>query len=158
MQLDSDFEADDLDQAKSVEASFVPVNEVKVGGTLMIEDTVCQIEEKKDIKIGKHGHAKHIIRGREILNNDHKVHVVTINSGHDVMVPIVRRREYQVVQFNDGHATVLTTSATLREDIEIPYSMQSQILANMDAGKDVIISCLSHDDTIFVTGFRSKMT
>lgn len=93
-------------------------------------------------KTGKHGHAK--------------VHLVAIDiftgkkledlspSTHNMEVPNVIRREFPLLDIDDGFLSLMTPDGDTKEDVKVPNgSIGDEILSEFDNGKDLLITVIS---------------
>ena len=69
-------------------------------------------------KPGKHGSAKVILKGRDILSS--KVYECTYHSGDMVDAPIVQKDEYLLVNIEGDTLQLLTAAGEMKEDVDLP--------------------------------------
>merc|ERR1712029_1126121 len=91
---------------------------LRKNGFVVIKNRPCKIVEMSTSKTGKHGHAK--------------VHLVAIDiftgkkledlspSTHNMDVPNVSRREYQLINVEDDFLSLMDDSGDTREDVKMP--------------------------------------
>ena len=72
---------------------------LKNGSLVMIKGNPCKVTEVSTAKPGKHGSAKVIIKGRDILTS--KVYDCTFHSGDMIDAPIVTRTEYTLCNIDE---------------------------------------------------------
>jgi len=72
---------------------------LKVVSLVMIKGFPCKVTEVSTAKPGKHGSAKVILKGKDILTA--KVYDCTYHSGDMVDAPIVNREEYTCLGHDD---------------------------------------------------------
>lgn len=75
-------------------------NRLKVGSLVMIKGFPCKVTDASTAKPGKHGSAKVILKGKDILTG--KVYECTYHAGDMVDMPIVKRVEYQLLNLDDN--------------------------------------------------------
>jgi translation elongation factor P/translation initiation factor 5A len=118
----------------------------------------CQITKKKDVKVGKHGSAKHIIKGIDIFRKDKKIHEKTILGGKNVFVPNVRRDEYVLLCASDGFARLLDSNQEIRE-IEISDDLEDelqQLIDDTSGTQEIMVTLISHASFIHVISHRVR--
>ena len=74
-------------------------NRLKNGSLVMIKGNPCKVTEVSTAKPGKHGSAKVILKGKDILTS--KVYECTFHAGDMVDAPIVKRNEYTLLNIDD---------------------------------------------------------
>jgi translation initiation factor 5A len=75
---------------------FGAMNELNVGGYMMIKNYPCKITEKSVSKTGKHGSSKAHVVGKDIFTD--KKYEEIFGSSEKVQVPVINRVTY-IVQF-----------------------------------------------------------
>ena len=98
---DEYFEAGNAGASKTEK---VESQRLKIGSLVMIKGKPCKVSDVKSIKNGKHGAAKVILTGRDILTA--RVYEHSFHAGDMVDAPIVDRTEYQLLNI-DGHFLTL---------------------------------------------------
>jgi len=74
-------------------------NRLKPGSLVMIKGNPCKVTEVTTAKPGKHGSAKVIMKGKDILTD--KVYDCTYHAGDMVDAPICKRTEYTLLNIDD---------------------------------------------------------
>jgi translation initiation factor 5A len=74
-------------------------NRLKPGSLVMIKGFPCKVTEVTTAKPGKHGSAKVIMKGKDILTD--KVYDCTYHAGDMVDAPICKRTEYTLLNIDD---------------------------------------------------------
>jgi len=123
--MSSDDEGGDQETFEAVGADAektypIRAGEVKKGSFVVIKDHPCKVIDYSTSKTGKHGHAKAKIVATDIFTGRNYQDVQP--TSHNMLAPIVNRREYQLVDVSaDGFASLLdaTTGETL-ETLKIP--------------------------------------
>ena len=77
----------------------VDTNRLKPGSLVMVKGFPCKVTEQSTAKPGKHGSAKVIIKAKDILTL--KVYECTFHAGDMVDAPIVKRKEYTLLNIDD---------------------------------------------------------
>ena len=93
-------------------------NRLKVGSLVMIKGNPCKVTETSTAKPGKHGSAKVILKGRDILTS--KVYECTFHSGDMIDAPIVKRVEYTLLNIEDTQLQLLDNAGEMKEDVNLP--------------------------------------
>lgn len=83
----------------------VEVRELKVGRYMLIDDIPCKIMEITTSKPGKHGEAKARIVAIGIFENQKKSVVFPVK--HKVKVPIIEKKNAQVLHVNNNEAQLM---------------------------------------------------
>ena len=96
----------------------VESNRLKNGSLVMIKGNPCKVTEVSTAKPGKHGSAKVILKGRDILTA--KVYECTFHSGDMVDAPIVKRTEYTLLNIEEEQLQLLDPSGEMKEDVNLP--------------------------------------
>jgi len=126
---DSDHE-DTFEGASSGAAETYPqqCSALRKNGFVVIKNRPCKIVEMSTSKTGKHGHAKVHMVGIDVFTN--KKYEDICPSTHNMNVPNVTRKDYQLVDINnDGFLTLMDeNSGDMKEDLKVPDD---------DMGKDI---------------------
>eukprot|EP00490_Sorites_sp_Unknown_P027648 CAMPEP_0114650936 /NCGR_PEP_ID=MMETSP0191-20121206/7995_1 /TAXON_ID=126664 /ORGANISM="Sorites sp." /LENGTH=148 /DNA_ID=CAMNT_0001864955 /DNA_START=1 /DNA_END=443 /DNA_ORIENTATION=- len=145
MDADYDFEKTD---AGSLNVEKVSAGSLKVGGVVMIKDHPCKITSYSTAKTGKHGAAKAMLTGIDVLTNNK--YECTYSTGDTVDAPIMKRTEYQLINIDDeGYVTLLLDSGETKEDLTLPEADHLKDVANrckeiFEAGtKECIVTVLA---------------
>ena len=80
-------------------------NRLKNGSLVMIKGAPCKVTEVSTAKPGKHGSAKVILKGKDILTA--KVYECTFHAGDMVDAPIVKRNEYTLLNIDETQLDLL---------------------------------------------------
>ena len=84
----------------------------------MIKGCPCKVTEVSTAKPGKHGSAKVIVKGRDILTA--KTYECTFHSGDMIDAPIVERNEYTLVNIDEDALSLLDKNGEMKEDVNMP--------------------------------------
>jgi translation initiation factor 5A len=93
-------------------------NRLKPGSLVMIKGNPCKVTEVSTAKPGKHGSAKVILKGKDILTS--KVYECTYHAGDMVDAPIVKRQEYNLLNIDDETLELLTPEGEVKSDVNLP--------------------------------------
>ena len=101
------------------------VTSLKPGNYLIIDGVACKVNKIDTSKTGKHGHAKCRIDASSLIDNSRKVIVLP---GHDkIDVPIVEKKNAQVLSIVGDTATVMDEKTFETFELKIPDELKSQI-------------------------------
>jgi len=114
---------------------------LRKGGFVMIKNRPCKIVEMSTSKTGKHGHAK--------------VHMITLDiftgkkiedicpSTHNMDVPNVKRKDYQLIGMEDDFLSLMDDSGETRDDLKCPDGeIGDQIRAAIEGEQDILTTVL----------------
>jgi translation initiation factor 5A len=94
-------------------------NRLKPGSLVMIKGNPCKVTDTTTAKPGKHGSAKVILKGKDILTD--KVYDCTYHAGDMVDAPLVKRTEYTLLNVEeDGALSLLDSQGEMKEDNFLP--------------------------------------
>ena len=94
-------------------------NRLKPGSLVMIKGNPCKVTDTTTAKPGKHGSAKVILKGKDILTD--KVYDCTFHAGDMVDAPLVKRTEYTLLNVEeDGALQLLDSQGEMKEDNFLP--------------------------------------
>lgn len=92
---------------------------LRKGGFVVIKGRPCKIVEMSTSKTGKHGHAKVHLVATDIFTG--KKYEDLSPSTHNMDVPVVNRKEYQLVDISDdGYLSLIDDSGGLKNDVKKP--------------------------------------
>lgn len=89
---------------------------LRKNGFVCIKGRPCKIVEMSTSKTGKHGHAKVHLVGIDIFTGKKLEDICP--STHNMDVPNVGRKEYVVINFEDGFFTMMDDEGETREDLK----------------------------------------
>lgn len=115
---------------------------LRKNGFVMISGRPCKIVDMSTSKTGKHGSAKVNLVGIDIFTG--KKYEDISPSTHNMEVPNVIRKEYQLVNIDDGFLALITDNGEPKDDVKLPESeVGEQIQADFDAGKDLLVTVVA---------------
>jgi translation initiation factor 5A len=112
---DENFELTDAGASKVEKTDS---NRLKPGSLVMIKGNPCKVTETTTAKPGKHGSAKVILKGKDIITS--KVYECTFHAGDMVDAPIVSRQEYVLLNIDDAQLELLDPSGEIKSDVNLP--------------------------------------
>jgi len=142
--------------AGSEEKSSIPVNKLKKGGYVIIEDRPCRVVDIAKSKTGKHGHAKASIAGSDIFTGRrYETHLPT---SHDIEIPFVDRSEYALLNIDGKHTQLLALNNEIREDVEMPVDeeMFKRVTELFATGDEVLVTVLSCNSESAIIDCKKK--
>lgn len=145
MSDDEQFEKTD---AGSSMTENTDTNRLKPGSLVMIKGNPCKVTETSTAKPGKHGSAKVILKGKDILTD--KVYDCTFHAGDMVPAPLVKRVEYTLLNVeDDGGLSLLDKDGEMKEDVSLPEvehlkDVKKNIKAWFEEGKyEVLVTVIA---------------
>ena len=103
-------------------------NRLKNGSLVMIKGCPCKVTDVSTAKPGKHGSAKVILKGKDIMTG--KVYECTYHAGDLVDAPIVNRQEYTLLNIDDTTLDLLDPSGEVKSDVNLPEEEHLKDVAN----------------------------
>ena len=103
-------------------------NRLKPGSLVMIKGNPCKVTEVSTAKPGKHGSAKVILKGKDILTA--KVYECTLHAGDMVDAPIVTRNEYTLLNIDENNLELLDSNGEVKSDVNLPEDEHLRDVAN----------------------------
>lgn len=110
----------DFEGGKSGASDTYPAqcSSLRKNGHVMIKGRPCKIVEMSTSKTGKHGHAKVHLVGLDIFTG--KKYEDICPSTHNMNVPNVNRKDYQVVNMEDEYVHLMDDNGEMKEDLKLP--------------------------------------
>lgn len=132
-------------------------NRLKVGSLVMIKGNPCKVTDVSTAKPGKHGSAKVILKGKDILTA--KVYECTFHAGDMVDAPIVKRTEYTLLNIDENTLELLTPEGEVKSDVNMPEAehlvdVAKKVKEIFEEGKKeclvTVISCMEKEVVVEV--------
>lgn len=101
------------------------VGSLQKGHYIVIEGVACIVSSTQTSRPGKHGHAK--VRLQAIGMLDDKKREIVMPGHDEVEVPIVEKRNAQVLSVSGNHANVMDMETYETFDLEIPEDLQAEV-------------------------------
>jgi translation initiation factor 5A len=102
----------------------VDVGSLQKGNYVVLEGEGCKVTDVQISRPGKHGHAKVRLSAVGLIDGKKRIVVMP---GHDkVDVPIVEKRNAQVLSIQDGKANVMDNETYETFDLEIPDDLKPE--------------------------------
>ncbi len=100
------------------------VGSLKQGSYVVIDGAACKVVDMQVSKPGKHGHAK--VRLTAVGLIDEKKRVIVM-PGHDsIDVPIIEKKNAQVLSISGNTASVMELETYENFDLEIPEELRQE--------------------------------
>ena len=101
----------------------VSVGSLQKGNYIIIDNVACKVTDTQTSRPGKHGHAKVRLTAVGLLDSKKRIIVMP---GHDsVDVPIIGKRNAQVLSIHENIANVMDTETYETFDLKIPEELKS---------------------------------
>jgi len=115
---------------------------LRKNGHVMIKDRPCKIVEMSTSKTGKHGHAKVHMVAIDIFTGKKLEDICP--STHNMNVPNVNRKDYQLVDIDDNYASLMDDAGETKDDLQVPDDETGkEIKTKFAAGDTFMITVLS---------------
>lgn len=102
------------------------VGSLKRGNYIVLDGVACKISDTQVSRPGKHGHAK--VRLSAIALIDQKKRVVVMPGHDNVEVPIIEKKNAQVLSIQGNTANVMDSVSYETFDLEIPEELKGQVV------------------------------
>jgi len=104
----------------------VTVGSLQKGNYVILEGVACKVTDIQISRPGKHGHAKVRLSGVGLI--DQKKRVVVLPGHDNIDVPIVEKKNAQVLSVQGNIANVMDAETYETFDLEIPEELKGQIV------------------------------
>jgi len=126
-----------------MESKFSTLIELKIGSYVLIDGVPCKVASLTKSKPGKHGAAK--IRLEALGLADNRRRSLIGGSDERVEVPIVDKRNAQIISVAGNKASVMDTESYETFELDIPEEMKGKVVEGAtviywDVGVKQIIS------------------
>ena len=104
----------------------VAANNVQKGNFIIMEGAACKVVDVEISKPGKHGHSKVRISAVGLTDDKKRISVMP---GHDnVEVPIIEKRNAQVLSVQNNVANVMDSETYETFDLKVPDELKEQVV------------------------------
>ena len=101
------------------------VSTLQKGSYIVLEGVACRVTDTQTSRPGKHGHAKIRLTAMGLVDDKKRVAVMP---GHEnVDVPIVEKKNAQVLSIHGNTANVMDSETYETFDMEIPEELRGQV-------------------------------
>nr|ACO14639.1 Eukaryotic translation initiation factor 5A [Caligus clemensi] len=115
---------------------------LRKNGFVMIKSRPCKIVEMSTSKTGKHGLAKVHLVALDIFTQ--KKYEDICPSTHNMDVPNVKRKDYQLLDIDDGYLSLMDDTGATRDDLRVPTGeIGDEINSAIEEGRDILCTVLS---------------
>merc|ERR1739847_111570 len=115
---------------------------LRKNGHVMIKDRPCKIVEMSTSKTGNHGHAKVHLVAIDIFTGKKLEDICP--STHNMDVPNVKRKDYQLIGLDDDFLSLMDDGGDARDDLKCPDGdICDEIRAAIADDKDILCTVLS---------------
>ena len=102
------------------------IGSLKKGSYIVIDDVACKVTDLSVSRPGKHGHAKVNLMAVGLLDGKKRNMVAP---GHDsVDVPVIDKKNAQVLSISGEHANVMDMETYETFDMEIPDELKGEVV------------------------------
>ncbi|ODN75318.1 eukaryotic translation initiation factor 5A [Cryptococcus amylolentus CBS 6039] len=144
------FEATGADAAKTFP---MQCSALRKNGHVVIKGRPCKIIDMSTSKTGKHGHAKVHLVATDIFTGK-KLEDIS-PSTHNMDVPNVTRREYQLLDIQDEFLNLMDADGNSKDDVKVPDTeVGQQIAADFEAGKDLMVTIIAAMDEELAISYK----
>ncbi len=111
---------------------------LKKGSYIIIDDAACVVGDTQVSRPGKHGHAKVRLEAVGIIDGKKRV---IVKPGHEnVQVPIIGKKNAQILNVSGDTANVMDSETFETFDLKIPEELKGQVKEGMIALYWVVIN------------------
>jgi len=115
---------------------------LRKNGFVMIKSRPCKIVEMSTSKTGKHGHAKVHMVALDIFTGKKLEDICP--STHNMEVPNVKRRDFQLIDIDDGFLSLMDDGGDIRDDLKVPEGdLGNEIVEQHGNGSELLCTVLS---------------
>ncbi len=104
------------------------VNKLKKGSYVVLDDAACKVKNISISSPGKHGSAKAKIKAVGLI--DEKKRIVVKSVKDNIKVPIVEKKDAQVLSVSGDTANVMDMETYETFDLEVPDELKDDIEPN----------------------------
>jgi len=152
--LEADFESGEAGASQTYPQQC---SALRKSGFVMIKGRPCKIVEMSTSKTGKHGHAKVHLIALDIFTGKKLEDICP--STHNMDVPHVYRKDYQLTNIDDGFLTLMDDSGEEKEDLKIPDTdIGREVQTRFDADEQFVVTVLSACGEEAVVGTKTLNT
>jgi len=107
------------------EKKLTPVSSLKTGSYVVMDGEAYLVKSIQTSSPGKHGHAKYRVEAVNLIDGKKKIEIYP---GHDnVEVPIIEKKNAQVLSVTGDKANVMDMETFETFDLDIPEDLKNQI-------------------------------
>jgi len=137
--LEADFESG---TSGASETYPMQCSALRKNGYVMIKGRPCKIVEMSTSKTGKHGHAKVHLVALDIFTGKKLEDICP--STHNMNVPNVTRKDYQMCSIDDGFCELMDDDGEMKSDLKVPDDdVGKEVVEKHDLGEQFSVTVLS---------------
>ena len=107
----------------------ITANNVQKGNFIIMDGAACKVVDVEISKPGKHGHSKVRISAVGLTDDKKRISVMP---GHDnVEVPIIGKKNAQVLSIHGDVANVMDSETYETFDLKIPEDLKDQVIGGV---------------------------
>ena len=118
------------------------VGSLKEGNYLILDGEACVVKNVQLSKTGKHGSMKCRLEAITLIGDKKKIQIFP--SSDKIEVPIIEKKEAQVLSIHEDKANVMDLETYETFDIKIPEDLKNEVLE----GKQVVYWIIMQDKVI----------
>src|SRR3989338_8124699 len=107
------------------ETKLMQAGDLRVGAYVIFDNVACVVRDIQTSKTGKHGSSKCRIEAVGIINSQKKIHLCP--SSDNVVVPIIEKKNAQVLSVHGDSATVMDNDSFETFDLNIPEELKASV-------------------------------
>lgn len=107
------------------EIKLVQAGDIRVGSYVIFDGIACVVKDIQTSKTGKHGSAKCRIEAVGLVNQQKKIHLCP--GGDNIQVPIIEKKNAQVLSVHGSNATVMDTETYETFDLKILEEFKDKV-------------------------------
>ncbi|MBI2659100.1 translation initiation factor IF-5A [Candidatus Woesearchaeota archaeon] len=104
----------------------ITANNVQKGTSIILEGAACRVVDVEISKPGKHGHSKVRISAVGLI--DEKKRIVVMPGHDNIEVPIIEKRNAQVLSIHGDSANVMDSETYETFDLKVPDEFKGQVV------------------------------
>lgn len=108
------------------DTKMVAANNIQKGSFIILERAACKVVDVEISKPGKHGHSK--VRVSAVGLVDDKKRIVVMPGHDNVEVPMIEKRNAQVLSVHNDTANVMDSETYETFDLKIPDEFKEQVV------------------------------
>lgn len=109
-----------------METKVATLSDLKIGSSVLIEGVPCRVVSVSKSKPGKHGSAK--IRLEAVGFSDNRRRSIVSSSDARVEIPIIDKRNAQVISVSGDKATVMDLESYETLELDIPEEFKDKVV------------------------------
>ena len=138
----------------------VQCSSLKINDYIMIKNRPCLIAEMSTSKTGKHGHAKVHFVAHDIFSGEKYEDICP--STHNMAVPHVSRKDYQLVNVEDGFAELMDDDGRGQPLVKLGPGNSSaeinvkhaEILEKFNGNEAVFVTLMTACEDMMIVGLK----